>query len=549
MARTPIDTVRDNLRQSYDPRWYGHVYGLMAHTLGDRYTPALGLAHLSPGELPDFPDIMPKFYKVGESRQMLDHAKLMMMKVCYMDPDVSFPDLNALEEAVRKAFIEYVWRYQDYDQCSGAAREVHRMFLDGDNFGLGHVNIGGLDDRVHLAHAPNLQVVYDRHVLNAGRARFKATIHELPIETAVNRFGSKVKEKASRRLSDDYAAPPLERVKVIEYNDLGYGKWSPTRYYLLDNFGGEVLGAEDNEFDCIPSAHYEMFHFPGMRRPMGRIDMQFPIQEGRNALERLIKLTLKRGSGWDAVLAQHIHPEDRALLQQGVVLPLVRLVNLEAGMHAGHVIARVPPQDIPSGVFSYLTLLDREMNTASGSSDADRANLSVEDRTLGQDQMKQAGADLQTAWSRKQLAETLKVLVAKVIKIGMKVHTAPTVLSIEGQPILFNDPQNPNSYLARWLEKPSRVVVNEESMQYQDPDIEAMQKLALWKDFLQDPFTNQIELRKYLFGQMGNKKDEMIDPTGSFGSGVPQQGMPNAAEQIMPQLGQMGMQPQLPVAV
>jgi hypothetical protein len=209
------------------------------------------------------------------------------------------------------------------------------------------------------------------------------------------------------------------------------------------------------------------------------------------------------------------------MLAAGVVLPLIRLVN---DADPSKVLARISPQDIPSGVFNYMMLLDREMNTASGNSDSDRANLSREDRTLGQEQMKQQGADIQTAWSRRQYAEYLKQLIQKTIRIAAVKHTAPTTLTIEGQPILFNDPQNPNTYLARWLSKPSKVIVNEDAMQYQDPDAKAAMTLRLWGQFINDPFTNQIELRKFLFGQMGRRNvEEMVDPTGNGGAGIPQQ--------------------------
>lgn len=516
--------------------WYSHVFSLMSHTLGGQYSLSSAASYLPPGDIPEFPDIMPKFYKVGESRQMLDHAKLMMMKVCYMDPDVSFPDLLPLEETVRKAFIDYIWRYDDYDECSGTSRETHRTFMDGDNFGLGFTQIEEDEGRCHLSHAPLLNIIYDRHVLNAGRARFVGRVHHLPVETAVDMYGSSISATAAKFVSvGDPMTPAMERVKVVEYYDMGYKKWNPTRCVMLDGFGGKVLEMEDNDNECLPFAHYEMFHFSGMRRPMGRIDSQFPVQEAKNALERLIKLTLKRGSGIDLVNVTGIHPEDREMLAAGVVLPLIRLVN---DSDPNKIIARVQPQDIPAGVYNYMMMLDREMNTGSGNSDGDRANLSTEDRTLGQEQLKQGGADIQTAWSRRQYAEYLKTSIQKLIKIAAVKHTAPTTLVIEGQPILFNDPQNPNSYLSRWLSKPSSVVVNEDLLQYQDPDSRAAQKINLWGKFLNDPFTNQVELRKYLFGQMGRRNvEEMVDPTGQMGGGLPQQGtQPEALGMMQPAL-------------
>lgn len=538
MGRTPIDTVRDNLRQAYDPAWASHVYGLMQHTLGGKYTPNYA-GGFSPGELPDFPDIMPQFYKVGESRQMLDNSKLMMMKVCKMAPEVSFPDLDPLTEAVNKAWIDYIWNYDDYDECSSSARETHRTFMDGDNFGLGYTSIETINNRTHIMHAPMLSVIQDRHVLNAGRSRFFARVHNLPVETAVDIWGSSVKSDATSLMEWNGITPSLERVKVIEWVDRGFRKWDPTKYYILNNFGGRVLGVEDNDDGCLPTSHYEMFHFSQTRRPMGRIDTQFPVQEAKNALERLIKLSLKRGSAVDLILSQHIHPDDLALLNQGAVLPMVRVIG---DADPNRVLTRIPATDIPNMVYNYMEMLDRQLNTGSGNSDGDRANMSLEDRTLGQEQMKQAGADIQTAWSRMQYADYLRRLIVKLRLVGASNHLAPTLLVIEGQPILFNDPENPNSLLSKWLSKPSTVNVSDTDSSYQDPDMKAMQRQSLWKQFIGDPFTNQMELRKYLFAQMGNRNDEMIDPTGQYGQGVPaQQTGQGSMSPMMPQLAQMGM--------
>ena len=507
---TDPDVLRDNLRQAYDPRQYSHYYQLQCYALGAKYDHLGAGMHTAVGELPDWPDIFPQFYRVGESRRTMSHEALMLMKVCYMEPDPSFPDLNEVDEKVRKAYFLERWRGDRQHGEGHWAQEIHRMFMDGNGLGLGFVQVGIKGGRTHVQHHPLLNVIWDRHYWNAGRSRFIAFIHHLPVETAVDMFGSSIKAEATEFAAGIYEPSPMRRVKVVEVFDMGIGKnANPTHAYILNQLGGRILDIGENEYECLPFAYYQHVHFPGMRRPIGRMDMQMATQEMRNSLERYLKLILMRGGGVDFVDSQAIRGDHLQRWLEGETLPVIP-VDGGGEKPLSHHVLRVPPQEPPVGLFKALEMVDREQNTEGGSSDADRANLSVQQRTLGQDQLKQQGADIQTAWSSKQLTEAMKLLVSKVVYVGSKFDTAETMLDIDGVNMMFNDPAEPNSSLEVWLSEPSRVVINEDQMQYIDPQAAMQRKTAPWLPFLSDPYTNPQEIRMKLWRLMGEKEPEKL---------------------------------------
>ena len=525
MARyTDPDVIRETLRQAYDVRQYGHYYALQCYALGAKYELYGGMGLPEVGELGDWPDIFPQFYNVGQSRQTLSNEMLMMMKVCYQEPDPQFPDLDPISETVRKAYILERWRGDRLHGEGHWASECHLAFMNGNGLGVGFVQVGVKNSRAHIQYHPTLNVIWDRHFWSPGRSRFIAFVHHLPVEMASAMFGSKVEKEATDTQSTHYDSNPIRRVKVIEYFDMGLdGKeeGKTTHAWFLNNLGGRVLDISENEYGCLPYAYYQHLHVPGMRRPIGRMDLQMATQESRNQVERYLRQILMRGSGLDIISADAANTEDVQRWLDGEVLPAIRIDSgTEQSVDA--LVKRLPPHEPPMGAFQYLQMLDRAQNTESGSSDADRANLSQVGRTLGEAQLRQQGADIQSAWSRKQYAEFLKQVISKATYIGSQFDTAPTMLDIDGKNVTFNDPANPQSLLSNWLSEPSRVVVNEDNLQYFDSQVDAQRKTALWMPFLNDPFTNPVELRKKIFKAMGEK-----DPAALLQ--MPQPSMPAPA--------------------
>lgn len=506
------------LLQAYDPDHYAHLYGLMVYALGDKYEKGKARGYGEGGNLPEFPDIAPRFYEVGVSRRILNNAALMMAKVCYMDPEPDFPDIPDLHEEVRRQWLKKRWRGDQEYETGDWGSETFKTFLDGDGLGIGWAQVLVKDGAVTVEHVPLTECIWDRHSLNPARSRFWARIHHLPVDVARQLYGKKVEGHTRHHQSRNHGEThPLEVVRVIECFDIGIDGADPTRTVFLDSLGGAVLDLSANEFQCIPAAHYEHIQLWKMRRPMGRIELQLASEEMRNALYRYIKLTLERGSGFDVMETTGLNEDDLKDLADGVLLPLVRYDHT-SDRPTNQVVSRIPAQDIPSGVFNYLSLLDREQNVESGNSDADRANLTQTGRTLGEVQQLQAGADIQTAWSKRQYARFLQRLIAKAVKVGSLFDVAPIYLNVKNAPVLFNDPSEPNSAIQPFLEVPSVVNVSEDDLQYVSRDQRQDMQMQRWMALQGNPVFDQVAIGKKIIESMGEKDVDQFIAQAALGA-------------------------------
>jgi hypothetical protein len=444
-----------------------------------------------------------------------------------MRPEVDFPNLqDELEVEMRRAIVEAWWNGSYEEGTPEWGPECQRTFLDADGLGLGVARIGATKGTVKAIYHRLCDFIYDRHQWSVGRCRWVAFVHHIPVEEAVAMFGTKMAAWATPFNQTSFSGEAIMRVKMIEWFDLGLDRNKPTTIWFRDNIGGPVHSVEENEYECLPFAYCSHIQFYGSADPIGKIDLQRASQEMRNGIERYIKLTLQRGAGVDFIDVNSLHPEDVAAILGGRVLPLVKLKGVD---DARKVFQRAPAQDIPPGVFEVLNLTDRDMNTSGGMSDADRANITPGAGTLGEQQLAKGGSDLQSVWSRKQYAMFLTRLIGKAVKIGSKLATAPMPVNIMGRNILLNDPANPSSSAEYWLDQHSYVEVNEDALAFQDQDAKSQQKLAIWGQFINDAYTNQIALREMIFRYMGRKDmSTLIDPSGQFGMGMsaPYQSIP-----------------------
>jgi hypothetical protein len=488
------------IRQSCDTEYRAHLYALMNYAVGGSYhqgkATGLGLR----GDIPTYPLIPPRWQAVGQSRRMLNNQSLMMMKVGYHDPEPDFPDLPEVDEEVRRTWVKTRWR--GYDDYSGAewGYECIRAFLDGDGVGIGAVQIDAIDGRTIVRNHSPLNVLWDRHAGSVHRARHATIVHYISEEEAVDMFGSKAQGHAIDR-QDHSSLSYLPSVRLLEYVDMGIGKSEPTRAFILDSIDGKVMDIDENGLECIPISFYTHWHPYIQQYPSGRLDAQVSNQEMRNSLERYIKMSLERGSGYDLINTVGLNEDDLVDLLDGILSPVVKYDGDPEAMMASKV-QRVDARDIPSGVFNFLSLLDRYQNTEGGNSDADQANLSQSSRTLGEIQQLQAGADIQTAWSQRQYARFLQDVIQKAVKVGSKLETQQVQLDINGVNVTFNDPQNMNSELARFLREYSRVIVSEDKFLYKSNEARRKASLEMWMAMKDDPYSNPLEVRREIYRAM-----------------------------------------------
>lgn len=529
---TSPEIAERNLRQAFDDDYYSDLRRQIRFTLGEKYdTFAGGLSTSLSGEVPDDIDILPKYLEPGISRRILTNSVLMAAKVCYTEPDPDYPDKDRWKEIVTKAFNQALWKGrpcagEQYVEAASWAPECERAFLDGDGLGTGFVQIGVRDGWTTIQHHPIGRVIWDRHNLSVEKARYVAFVHHLSEDDAVSMFGNSIKKDVT-----DYALKPngLRIVKAIQYFDMGMGKGEPTEMWRLQTLGGRILDVSPNKYGCLPFAHMEFIHLWGMRRNIGRIALQMSNQQMRNAYERYQRMVLERGPGFDAVDTGAMDPEDQAAFEGGELLPVLRF-QVPPGGHIQNYIQRIGAHEVPASLYQGLEMLDRGDPGESGISDADRANVTSSPRTLGEIEMTQSGADTQKEWSQRQYAKFLSRLFYKANYISARLHTAPTPISINGIPMLLNDPMDPRSRLDYWLEPSTWPEVNEDRLTRNSPMRKMQIAQAKWSPLMADPYMNPVEVRKALLEGFGEKDvDRFINPmamaqmqgAGGMGAGTP----------------------------
>lgn len=511
---TKPETAERNLRMAYDTEYYASRRALIRTVLGERFVaPSSGLSSSLTGEIPDDPDILPRFYEPGISKRILTNQLLMVAKICYMEPDPDYPDKEHWKEKVTKAFNRALWKGRPhlgptkFEEYGEWAPECHRAFMDGDGLGVGFLQIGVRDGWVCIQHHPLTRVIWDRHRLGVSRARYIAFVHNLSEEEAVAMFGT-----AIRKEIEDSASQPnsLRTLKAVQYFDMGLGENDPTEMWRLKTLGGRVLDVSENKYGCLPFAHYEHTHTFGMRRPEGRVSAQIPDQVMRNAYERYERLVLERGPGVDFVNTTGLNPQDADAWAEGELLPMVRMELGLAGKVSDNVL-RVQAHEVPTTLYQGREYLDRMDPGNSGISDADRANVTSSPRTLGEVEEVQEGADTQKNLSQRKYADMLQRLFYKSNYIAAKLHTAPTPVSIDGIPFLLNDPEVPQSNVAYWLTPNSWPSVNEDLLARQNPlrkmQIAQGKWLALTADPIIGPTLNPVEVAKTLIRDGYGEKD------------------------------------------
>lgn len=502
MAKTSNETIKNLLLESYDPEYAKEIYALQRYAItGDRRSYG-GDWLTSSKDLMDFEDIRPSFDFISTSNRILSNQSLMMMKVCYQAPSPDFPDLDPVEEEVRRGWLQRRWR--GYGTAGEWGPETFKTFMDANGLGIGWTKVGLVDGATSISHYPLIQCIWDRHALHPGRSRFWAVVHYMPVEDAVARFGARVKSSAKEYGNE--ADQKLKIVRVIEYHDIGIGGSDPTTAFFLNDFGGKLLDKELNELNCLPATYCEHIHLWKMRRHVGRIFMELGSQEMRHALMDYITKILQRGAPFDVAKADAVDQDDLDALMDGVLLPMVKVIGPDGV--AANAIDRKQAQEVPATVLQYLSILDREQSTESGNSDADRANLSQNSRTLGEIQQLQAGADIQTAFSKRQYAHYLQRLTSLAVKFGKKYDTAPISIPMQGQLIDFNVPEDPNSLVSQWLERDSVVSVNEDDLQYVSRDQRRAADLNTWMPLLGNPAFNQMEIAHKIIELLGEKDIE-----------------------------------------
>lgn len=531
---TPADAISLRFAQAYDPLYRNSLYHQMRYAFGESWRKDQGVAGaMDMLDFPDFPDIRVRYQEIGRSRRILNSQFIGLSRVMYSDPQPEFPQVDKFTAEVRKQFFLNRYRGEGAGEMFGASQggggewadEMAAAFMDGDGLGLGFVQIclrtnpKSGEQQVHLRHSPLIYTLWDRFERSPGRARWVAFVRYLPLEDASLVFGREEAQAAVRVVYDGTRTYGVEMVRYFEYYDTGYENGTPTRAIILGDLRNPPVVREENVFRTLPIAYYTHLFVPGMRVPVGRIAMQMNTQETINEIERNLRKAMRAPQFSIADVSQ-LDEEDLKAVNAGDPNKIVRWKAKPN--HNQEPFIRTPGADVSQTVLKLFEIMDRQFTADSGVTDFDRGTQPHSNRTLGEDMLIDQRGQTQSSWSELQAMRFHVRTVRKVLEIAALFDNDPVTLDIFGRNYTVNDPSRPASSITKWLEEPSSVVINTDSLRYQDVQqvrAQRLQQLLQVAPFVGralDPQWFAEELAKAL-GE-ADPKVAMVRGAGSMGS-------------------------------
>lgn len=477
MALSKAEQIHSRIAEGLDVDDLKRLYRFASYAFGDKLDTAIA-GGSADGEWPDFPDQVVRIVEIGQTKRILTNQLIGLSRVMYAPPRPRFPQLDPPTAEVRTAFFMTRMTGDGYPDGEWQS-ELERAVLEGDSLGYAAVQIGLVTNprtgmqRVTARHIPVWQWIYDRHARDPLKSRWVTIQHYLDPEDAKVLYGEKAVEGMVTQLYDNASATSFSVVKVYEYYDIGIGRAEPTYAVMIGSVTAKPIKIAKNPFGCIPLAIYVQNMVSGRYKPLGRIEQQIPIQEALNDIERSKRMSLKRFSV-DVVDQDALDPDDLKRHMAGNPNVLVKRIKKSEGT----VWERFPAPEYPRSLSEMGADYERELNSASGVTDADRGNLNQTQRTATENQLIDMRSQVQGSWTKRAVVMFYRRLIEKVLKVAELYDRDPIVIDFQGRRVLLNDPGQPASFISNFLKEYSRPEIDEDSLTYRDVKAEGAEKIA-----------------------------------------------------------------------
>lgn len=550
MSLTTSEQILNRLDQAFDRSHFDRIFNL--HLLAFNREEASQLTKTGGGRWPDYPSIRPDEKEVGASNRIFNAQFTTCSRIMRSLPEPEFKQVDRVTAEVRKQFWLTRGGGTGYESSEWLGH-LTRAFLDGDGFGEGLVQIGSETNPktgkrfVTLKHVPTLQFYYDNNARSLNDARWIVFLDYLPYDLAVDMFGEEVASTYRLNLQVYGTESTMECVRFFEYFDIGFGKkGKPTYAILLGDIDNEPYKVQENEFGCLPFAHYEHILLPHERRPSGRIIQLLSSQEAMNETEIRMREEVRKPT-IDIVSAEHFDQKDMESYHAGEPNTCLRL-NKILDKENGAPFIRIPGGEISQTTMHWYQQQQREFIAQSGVTELDMGQSVSGANTLGETQLVDQRSRSQGNWSISQSIRFFVRLVDKVMKIAAKVDDDPVMLDIFGNNIILNVADRDELSIAKWLEEPAKIVISEEAVTKRDDQVERairLQELMSIQDLVMAgivPLEWWAQRRLEVMGF--DAKDAMTK--GPQEAGVNPQGQQGQQQAPMAQ-GQAPMAPQQPI--
>jgi hypothetical protein len=487
MALADSTTIKDRIRAGIDIDYLDQLYRKQCYAFGEPWNPDSNAGYVTrAGEWPDYPDIVVRTLEVGASRTIMNNQFIGFSKSVASEPKPTFPELDPVTEKVRAQYFLKRWKGTGR-YASRWNIQTNQTVWDGRALGIGFTKILPRTNPTtgkqyaSIKHYPVWHVVYDPIATNPYEARWICFLNYYDPADALEIFGAGADDKKVS-IYQESTGLTIEVVKVYEYYDIGIGGKDPMMAVYVGDLQSEHKRVK-SPYPFLPVAIYSHLIVPKFRHPVGRIELQMADQEARNQIERYMHYFLSQYPV-DIIDAENLDENDVKLHRAGRPTPIKMM-----GKPDHNVWQRIAAEEPPQSILQYMGIIDKDLTTSSGITDADRGNLNPTQRTATENQLIDQRSQTQSGWDLMQTTLYFTDLVQKVVAVGAIFDTDPVSLDIDGQMIPFNNPAQPASFLQHFLKDESMCLVDVQELDAGEAKAEKAQKLQLYNQLI--PFAEQ----------------------------------------------------------
>lgn len=485
---------------------------------------------------PVYLDYVPNRIEVGNSRKILNTSRILLSEFS----GVIVPETKGVDDTTNQE-RQQAWIVRSKGDGMGDGGwdvEQAQQYTDFRELGIGAVCHDELvDDQdleyATLRHFRATDVIYDPSVRNPLRAKWYCRRTPFTKYEAIDLFGEKM-VTVNELLPMGGGSYPLEIVWYYEFFSVPFAGRRAT-YCSWVGFPeeGKVHRTPRSARTDQLNVSWGVNYLPAASRwPIGGVWLQCATQALMGNLEQKFKRSSDRQS------------------MTGIDLNYVKGKNLQQAQKNGGWLEMELPQDgdirkavleiaggqIDQGDLALYDLAQRQYNEDSGTTEQMRGNLSEQDRTLGEQQLAQMGAEKGQSYEKVQaLAMTARV-VNKTFDRMKRFDRSPMLIDLDGYDLLLNDPEDPRLSLEEIFRDKGEVQISPGSFSMSDDRVKRAQRAAELSDpNLVSLVGKTVSLEWYTEQVMKNKGEN--DPN-AYKMPEQQQGM---LGQVM---GMIGQQPQ-----
>lgn len=481
MSLPSAKVLVERILSGYDRQYYDSLYTQMQYAFGQKWNTKASYNESGYNDIPVYHDVRTTGLQVGQSRRILNASIRTLSREMSRNAVPRFTQVDEVRSEVRKQF----WLANangDRGVRTKWLKQMQYAFVEGDTLGVGCVKHGlrthpqtGLQF-VDMRHVPVLQCLWDPFEHDPRNSAWVAVVSYVPFDVAVAKIGKKKAEAHKRFWTVQEGMQQLEYVRFIEYWDQGYAGHDPTYALVTGPLEADNTEASLNETGVIPVSFCVNYVAPGMRRPVGRVVMQMSMQELINDIEKAMRGTMKGGPPVDVLLADAFDEDDLSAFEAG---DYGRLLKIKEGMveDAGKAFSRVPGKEVPQGWLQLFGIAQQQYNDDSNQTEQSRGNA-LGARTTAREVMSlNARAQENASLTRQQTLEFQQDVIRGSMAMAWFGDLHPVDLDVFGSNVTFNDPRDPQSRIANFLdEDPGAILIDLEDAAVQDDDAKRQAK-------------------------------------------------------------------------